>query len=59
MPRENEHDLDELPQETRDQLEFVLVDSIEEVLANAFDGDDLVSRRRRTALERQAAAQAR
>jgi ATP-dependent Lon protease len=36
LPRENEHDLEELPQETREALEFVLVDSIEEVLAAAF-----------------------
>ncbi|MCP9484600.1 MAG: endopeptidase La [Gaiellaceae bacterium MAG52_C11] len=56
MPRENEPDLEELPQETRDELSFVLVDSIEEVLENAFDGDALAPRRRRASLERQAAA---
>jgi ATP-dependent Lon protease len=38
LPRENEHDLDELPAETRRELEFVLVESIEEVFAVAFDG---------------------
>jgi len=38
LPRENEHDLDELPAETRRELEFVLVDSIGEVFAAAFDG---------------------
>ncbi|MBA2331814.1 MAG: endopeptidase La [Actinobacteria bacterium] len=59
IPRENEPDLDELPQETRDELSFVLVDSIEEVLANAFSGDALARRRRRASLERQAAAPAR
>jgi ATP-dependent Lon protease len=40
MPRENEHDLDDLPAETRRELEFVLVDSIEQVLEVAFAGDD-------------------
>jgi ATP-dependent Lon protease len=36
LPRENGPDLEELPSETRKQLEFVLADSIEEVLAAAF-----------------------
>jgi ATP-dependent Lon protease len=36
LPRENEHDLDELPAETREALEFVLADSIDDVLAAAF-----------------------
>jgi ATP-dependent Lon protease len=36
LPRENEHDLDELPAETRQALGFVLVDSIDEVLGAAF-----------------------
>jgi ATP-dependent Lon protease len=38
LPRENETDLGELPPETRKGLSFVLVDSIEDVLAAAFDG---------------------
>jgi ATP-dependent Lon protease len=38
MPRENEPDLEELPAETKRELEFVLVDSIEEVFDAAFDG---------------------
>ena len=38
MPRENEPDLAELPAETKRELEFVLVDSIEEVFDAAFDG---------------------
>jgi ATP-dependent Lon protease len=59
MPRENEADLDELPQETRDELTFIPVDSIQEVLANAFDGNALAPRRRPASLERQAAAHAR
>jgi ATP-dependent Lon protease len=36
LPRENEHDLDELPPETREAVRFVLVDSIGEVFAAAF-----------------------
>jgi ATP-dependent Lon protease len=36
LPRENEHDLEELPPETRDALHFVLVDSIDEVFDAAF-----------------------
>jgi ATP-dependent Lon protease len=38
LPRENEHDLDDLPAETRRELELVLVDSIEDVFAVAFNG---------------------
>ncbi|HEY1370083.1 MAG TPA: endopeptidase La [Gaiellaceae bacterium] len=56
LPRENEHDLDDLPAETRKDLEFSLVDSIEDVFGLAFDG----KRRRRAGAvslaERQAAA---
>ncbi len=38
MPRDNEPDLAELPAETKRELEFVLVNSIEEVFDAAFDG---------------------
>jgi ATP-dependent Lon protease len=38
LPSENEHDLDDLPGETRRELEFVLVDTIDHVLDVAFDG---------------------
>src|SRR5947208_2756582 len=38
MPRENEPDLAELPAETKRELEFVLVDSIDEVFEAAFNG---------------------
>ena len=38
VPRENEADLEQLPPETRREVEFVLVDSIEEVLGVAFNG---------------------
>jgi ATP-dependent Lon protease len=47
LPRENEPDLSELPEETRKQLTFVLVDSVEEVLEVAFDRS-LPARPRRT-----------
>jgi ATP-dependent Lon protease len=58
LPRENEHDLDELPPETREELTFVLVDSIRDVLEHAFDETPAKTRatRRRASLERQAAA---
>ncbi len=39
LPHENEHDLEELPPETRDALHFVLVDSIAEVFDAAFSAN--------------------
>ena len=36
LPLENVHDLDDLPAETRAELEFVLVDHVEEVFEDAF-----------------------
>jgi ATP-dependent Lon protease len=38
VPRDNEPDLAELPPETKKELEFVLVDTIDEVFEAAFDG---------------------
>ena len=38
IPSENEPDLEELPAETKKELDFVLVDSIEQVFDAAFDG---------------------
>jgi ATP-dependent Lon protease len=38
LPHENEPDLEELPKETRREMEFVLADSIDQVLAVAFNG---------------------
>jgi ATP-dependent Lon protease len=35
LPRQNERDLEDVPEELRRELEFVLVDTAEEVLANA------------------------
>ena len=40
LPRENQFDLEELPAETRRDVEFVLVDSIEQALAAAFEGSN-------------------
>jgi ATP-dependent Lon protease len=59
MPRENEPDLDDLPAETRAELTFIPVESIQEVLAHAFAEDALAPRRRRAALDGRAAARAR
>jgi ATP-dependent Lon protease len=38
LPRENEPDLQELPAETKRELEFVLVDTIDQVVDAAFSG---------------------
>jgi ATP-dependent Lon protease len=38
LPRENEPDLVELPPQAREQIEFVLADTIDDVLGEAFDG---------------------
>jgi ATP-dependent Lon protease len=55
LPLENVHDLDELPAETRKELEFVLVDHVEEVFEDAFRGAG-GKRRRGHGTLRQAAA---
>ena len=55
LPSENEPDLDDLPAETRRELEFVLVDSIEQV----FDGRLRRRRRRRRAARRSVGARRR
>jgi ATP-dependent Lon protease len=36
LPSENEHDLDELPEETREEMHFTLADNIDDVFAVAF-----------------------
>jgi ATP-dependent Lon protease len=54
LPRENEADLSELPDETRGELEFVPVDNVREVLEVALDGG--LSARPRPAPARQAAS---
>ncbi len=59
LPKENEPDLEDLPSETRKELEFVLADHVDEVLAAAFDGASPVGEPRRLgSSERQAAAPA-
>jgi ATP-dependent Lon protease len=58
LPRENEPDLTELPDEAREGLEFVLVDSVEEVLEVVFDGSLPARRRRAAALPGRKAASA-
>jgi ATP-dependent Lon protease len=56
IPHENEPDLEELPKETRRELDFVLADTLDEVLSAAFDGVTVVPRATPVAAERQAAA---
>jgi ATP-dependent Lon protease len=56
LPLENVHDLDDLPAETRRELEFVLVDHVEEVLDEAFTPKGRARRARHASLARQAAA---
>jgi ATP-dependent Lon protease len=56
LPSENEVDLDELPDETRRELEFIPVDSIQQVLDVAFAGSAKGAPRRAAGVERQAAS---
>jgi ATP-dependent Lon protease len=56
LPLDNEHDLDDLPEETRSELEFILVDHVEDVLRDALDGRRGRRRLRQAGVERQAAA---
>jgi ATP-dependent Lon protease len=59
-PHENEPDLEELPPEARADIEFVLVDKVEQVFDAAFESKVTKPRRRPRAVppERQAAASA-
>jgi ATP-dependent Lon protease len=54
LPRENEPELEELPDEVRDGLDFVLVDAVAEVLEAALDGS--AAQARPAALQERAAA---
>ena len=56
IPHENEPDLEELPKETRQELDFVLADTLDDVLSAAFDGVAVAPRRAPVAADRQAAA---
>jgi ATP-dependent Lon protease len=59
LPKENEPDLEDLPNETRKELEFVLADHVDDVLGAAFDGASPVSEPRHVGSpERKAAAPA-
>jgi ATP-dependent Lon protease len=56
LPRENEAELSELPPETREAIEFIPADTIEDVFAAAFSGKTAASSRRGPrSVERQAA----
>ena len=59
LPRENEVDLEDLPAETRRELEFALVDSIEQVFDVAFDGTGSGVARRVPSVVKEAAAKTR
>jgi ATP-dependent Lon protease len=59
LPHENEPDLLDLPDEVRGSTRFVLADTIEQVLAAAFDGKVLRTGRYRRRNELASAAQAR
>jgi ATP-dependent Lon protease len=56
VPRDNEPDLEELPEETRNELEFIPVDSIEDVFAVAFSPAGAGRPKAAPSSERQAAA---
>ena len=56
LPLENAPDLDDLPAETRAELEFVLVDHVEEVFEDAFRAKGNRRRPGHATLHRQAAA---
>jgi ATP-dependent Lon protease len=58
LPRGNEPDLEELPEEVRKSLDFVLVDSVEDVFKAAFDGKQANGRRAASTPLRQAAGSA-
>ncbi len=55
LPRENEPDLEELPEDTRKKLEFVLADELPDVLEAALDGSGRTRVRRLQGVERRAA----
>ena len=55
LPRENESELDELPMDAREVIEFVLADELPEVLAAALDGKSPARLRRAQGSEPRAA----
>ena len=56
LPKENEPDLEDLPSEARRELDFILADHVDEVLAAAFDGAVAVPRPRRVGSPQRKAA---
>jgi ATP-dependent Lon protease len=56
LPRDNEPDLSELPAETKRELDFVLVDSIDQVFDAAFNGKAASRAKPAPVRDRQAAA---
>ena len=56
LPRENEPDLAELPAETKRELDFILVDSIDQVFDAAFNGKAATRPKPSPVRDRQAAA---
>ena len=56
LPLENAHDLEDLPAETRAELEFVLVDHVEEVFEDAFRTAGRKRRQPPASIHRQAAS---
>jgi ATP-dependent Lon protease len=56
MPRDNEPDLEELPEEAREELEFILADTIEDVFEVAFSEPGRSFPQAAPGSERQAAA---
>ena len=55
LPRENGSDLEELPEDAREAMEFVLADELPQVLAAALDGKAAARVRRAQGTERRAA----
>jgi ATP-dependent Lon protease len=58
IPRENEADLEELPPETREEMEFIPADTIEDVFAAAFSPGQAQRPRAAVSPERRAASAA-
>ena len=46
LPRRNEKDLDDVPEEVRKQVKFVLVDRVKEVIAEALTPPESTSKRK-------------
>ena len=44
MPKENEKDLNEIPEEIKEGMEFVLAETMEEVLNNALAKGEAICR---------------